>query len=106
MDKKSKLIIAFLTPALSAGLTFASAPEVSGKITHEEAQYTNNLGSLTKYQALGSSSGHGKDSFKSETSARIFIDGALEDESGPTYHVELQAFNDGDAVDNLDSNES
>jgi hypothetical protein len=105
MNKKNKLLISLVASTFSAGLVSAS-PEVTAKITHESAKYTKELGSLAKTKALGSSSGHGKDTFKSETSARIYIDGALEDEAGSTYHVELQGFHDGDAVNNLDSNEA
>ena len=105
MNKKNKLLISLVASTFSAGLVSAS-PEVTGKITHESAKYTKELGSLTKNQALGSYAGHGKDNFKSETSARIYIDGELEDEVGSTYHIELQGFNDGDAVNNLDSNEA
>ena len=74
-------------------------PEVSGKITHESASYTSSG------TTIGAASSHGKDNFKSETNARIYVDGALEDEAGSTYHVELQGFHDGEAINNYDSNE-
>jgi len=81
--------------------------QVSGKITHEYAEYTDTKEPLTRHQPLGlETDSRGADGFKSETSARIFIDGALDDESGSTYHIELQGFNDGEALANYDSNES
>ena len=104
--KTKNLKLAFAVSAIMSSSAAFTEAEVTGKIIHESAKYTKELGSLAKTKALGSSSGHGKDIFKSETSARIFIDGDLEDlREGATYHVELQAFNDSKAGSNQDGNE-
>jgi len=103
--RNTKLYITVLSAALSSSLTFAE-PTVSGKFTYENATYTKDKAATTVNQAFGADSARGKDTFKSEASARIYIDGDLEDEAGSTYHVELQAFNDGEAVSTHDGNEA
>jgi len=93
-----KLYSAVFSAFFATGLTFAE-PEVSGKITHESASYTKS-GTST-----GATTSHGTDNFKSETSARVYIDGEVEAISeGSSYHVELQAFNDADAVSSYQNN--
>jgi len=74
-----------------------SETEISGKIVHESATFTK-TGST-----IGASSAHGKDHFKAETSARVYIDGGINDDS--TYHVEVQAFNDNKAIDDYKTSE-
>jgi hypothetical protein len=76
-------------------VAFAEA-EVTGKIVHETAKFTN-AGST-----IGAAAAHGKNVFKSETSARIYIDGEVSDDA--TYHVELQGFRDSKALSGYDSN--
>jgi len=95
--KNLKIVIAsiFITQGLQA-----AAPEVSGKITFENAKYSNELG-----KTVPQSSNHGTDNFKNELSARIYLDGQL-GESGDSYHVEVQAFNDSKGIGKYDSNES
>jgi len=102
---RNKIYVSVLSATLISGLATAE-PEVTGKITYERADYTNARSALGVNDALGSANARGKDTFKSETSARIYVDGALEDEAGSTYHLELQAFRDGKAVNTYDSNES
>jgi len=96
---RNKLYASVLSATLLAGPVLAE-PEVTGKITHESARFTETGTSI------GDSTSHGKDNFKAETSARIYIDGALEDEAGSTYHLELQAVTDSKAVSGLDTSEA
>jgi len=103
--KNKKLYISIFSSALVSGFAYADA-QVTGKITHEYSEYAESRDIITKNEVLGSASSRGADAFKSETSARIYIDGEFDDDMGSTYHVELQGFNDGEAVTNFDSNES
>jgi len=102
---RRKIYTSVLSATLISGLAIAE-PEVTGKITYERADFTNARSALSVNDALGSANARGKDTFKSEASARIYVDGNLEDEAGSTYHLELQAFRDGKAVNTYDSNES
>jgi len=103
---KKKIYISILSTFLVSGIAHSSI-EVSGKLTHESASYVDSKGAKTKNQALGSSNERGKGGLKEETSARIYLDGTLEDIAGDsTYHVELQAFHDGKAVSNFVNSES
>jgi len=96
--RNSKLYSAVFSAIFATGLTYAE-PEVSGKITHESASFTKS-GTST-----GATSSHGTDNFKSETSARVYVDGEIEAISeGASYHVELQAFNDADAISSYQNN--
>jgi len=95
-NKKITLSIA-LAAVFSSSVAFAEA-EVTGKIVHESANFTNS-GST-----IGAESAHGTDSFKQETTARIFIDGDATDNA--TYHVELQGFTDGKANGDFKNNEN
>jgi len=97
--KNISLYKSILSTALISGIALAE-PEVTGKITLESASFTNSGSSI------GSTTSHGKDNFKNQISARVYIDGNLEDEAGSTYHVELQGFNDSKAVGSHDGNES
>jgi len=94
-----KLYSTVLSTIFVAGLA-NSEPQVTGKITHEAASYTRSGANI------GTTTSHDKDTFKSETSARVYIDGDLEDERGSTYHVELQGYHNGEAVSGLDGSES
>jgi len=97
MKKQNLILSAALAAVFSASTVFAEA-EVTGKIVHESAKFT------TSGTTIGAASAQNKDYFKQETSARIFIDGEASDSA--TFHVELQAFKDGKATTNYDSNES
>ena len=97
--KNISLYKSVLSTVLISGIALAE-PEVTGKITLESASFTNSGSSI------GSTTSHGKDNFKNQISARVYIDGNLEDEAGSTYHVELQGFNDSKAVGSHDGNES
>ena len=95
-----KLYSAVFSAVFASGLTFAE-PEVSGKITHESSSFTES-GTST-----GATTSHEKDTFKSETSVRLYLDGGIDRiNEGATYHVELQAFNDSEAISDYDGNES
>ena len=100
MKKQNLILSAALAAVFSSSVVFAEA-EVTGKIIHESAKFTESG------TTIGAASSHGKDVFKTETAARIFIDGDLEDvREGATYHVELQAFNDSKGIGDYDGNES
>jgi len=94
-NKKITLSIALAT-VFSASTTFAEA-EVTGKIVHESASFTDSG------TTIGAASAHGSDVFKSETAARIFIDGEASDNAA--YHVELQGYTNGDANGDYKNNE-
>ena len=96
--KKTNITLSIaLAAVFSSSVAFAEA-EVTGKIVHESAKFT------TSGTTIGAATAQNKDYFKSETSARIFIDGDATDDA--TYHVEIQAFKDGKAGTDYDSNES
>jgi hypothetical protein len=105
--KKTNITLSIaLAAVFSSSVAFAEA-EVTGKIVHESASFTNpGMGIGAATDALQTADSHGQDVFKSETSARIYIDGAADQVTeGATYHVELQAFTDGEGVGKFDSNE-
>jgi len=99
--KKTNITLSIaLAAVFSSSMAFAEA-EVTGKIVHESAKFT------TSGTTIGAATAHGKDAFKQETSARIYIDGAADElQEGATYHVELNLMKDGKATTNYDSNES
>jgi len=100
MKKQNLILSAALAAVFSSSVVFAEA-EVTGKIVHESAKFTK------EGTTIGAASANGKDVFKTETSARIYIDGDAEElQEGATYHVELQAFKDGKAGSNFDGNEA
>jgi len=100
MKKQNLILSAALAAVFSASTAFAEA-EVTGKIVHESAKFT------TAGTSAVAATAHGKDVFKQETSARIYIDGAADElQDGATYHVELNLMKDGKATSNYDSNES
>ena len=94
---KKSIYIAIFTATALINSQAISETEISGKIVHESATFTK-TGST-----IGASSAHGKDHFKAETSARVYIDGGINDDS--TYHVEVQAFNDNKAIDDYKTSE-
>ena len=97
MKRKNITLSIALAAVFSASTAFAEA-EVTGKIVHESASFTDSG------TTIGAASAHGTDVFKSETSARIFIDGEASENA--TYHVELQGFNDGQANGDYQNNEN
>ena len=102
---KSKLYLTVFTAALASNITYAE-PTVTGKITHESAKFTGN-GNLIGNTSTGAVIPASKDVFKSETNARIYVDGELpEITDETTYHFELQAYTDSQAISAYDSNES
>jgi len=107
MKKQNLILSAALAAVFSASTAFAEA-EVTGKIVHESAKFTNagiGIGAATTSTQTANS--HGKDVMKTETSARIFIDGDAEElHEGSTYHVELNLMRDSKGVDKYDGNES
>ena len=106
--KKTNITLSIaLAAVFSSSVAFAEA-EVTGKIVHESAKFTNagiGIGAATTWNQTANS--HGKDAFKTETSARIYIDGDAEAmQEGVTYHVELNLMRDSKGVDKYDGNES
>jgi len=124
MKKNNLILSAALAAVFSTSTVFAEA-EVTGKIVHESGFYSNagstigDFGTTTyngdavggdPYQGLtttGTPVNANRDAFKSETSARIFIDGTADElQDGATYHVELNLMKDSKGVGKYDSNES
>jgi hypothetical protein len=99
--KKTNITLSIaLAAVFSASTAFAEA-EVTGKIVHESAKFT------TSGTTIGAATAHGKDTFKQETSARIYIDGeANEVSDGSTYHIELNLMSDSKGIGKYDGNES
>jgi len=98
--KNFKLITLVTAATVMTNYAIAEA-EITGKITHESASFIQS-GTTT-----GAAKTHGGgDNFKSETSARFYVDGEIGDDAGSTYHAELQAYSNGEAVtDNKDNEE-
>ena len=107
MKKQNLILSAALVAVFSASTAFAEA-EVTGKIVHESAKFTTSgigIGAATTSTQTADS--HGKDVMKTETSARIYIDGDAEAmQEGATYHVELNLMHDSKGVGKYDGNES
>ena len=106
--KKTNITLSIaLAAVFSSSVAFAEA-EVTGKIVHESGKFTNagiGIGGATTWNQTANS--HGKDLMKSETSARIYIDGDADQlQEGATYHVELNLMKDSKGVGDYDSNES
>jgi len=100
MKKQNLILSAALAAVFSSSIAFAEA-EVTGKIVHESAKFT------TSGTTIGAATAHGKDVMKTETSARIYIDGEAEAmHEGATYHVELNLMRDSKGVGKHDGNES
>jgi hypothetical protein len=106
--KKTNITLSIaLAAVFSSSVAFAEV-EVTGKIVHESAAFTSagqGIGATTTWNQNIDT--HGQDVMKTETSARIYIDGESDElHEGSTYHVELQGFIDGEGVDKYDGNES
>jgi hypothetical protein len=106
--KKTNITLSIaLAAVFSSSVAFAEA-EVTGKIVHESAKFTTSgigIGAATTSTQTANS--HGKDLMKSETSARIYIDGEADQlQEGATYHVELNLMKDSKGVGKYDGNES
>jgi len=100
MKKQNLILSTALAAIFSSSVAFAEA-EVTGKIVHESAKFT------TTGTTIGAAAAHDKDVFKTETSARIYIDGAADElQDGATYHVELNLMRDSKGVGKHDGNES
>jgi hypothetical protein len=101
MKKHNITLSIALATIFSSSVAFAEA-EVTGKIVHESAAFTDSG------TTIGAASSHdGTDIFKSETAARIYIDGEADALSeGTTFHVELQAFTDTRAHGSSKTHES
>jgi len=99
--KKTNITLSIaLAAVFSSSMAFAEA-EVTGKIVHESAKFT------TSGTTIGAAAAHGKDVMKTETSARIYIDGEIDEvNEGSTYHVELNLMRDSKGVGKHDGNES
>ena len=106
--KKTNITLSIaLAAVFSSSVAFAEA-EVTGKIVHESAKFTTSgqgIGATTTWNQTADS--HGKDVMKTETSARIYIDGDADKlQEGATYHVELNLMKDSKGVGKYDGNES
>ncbi len=109
MKKNNIKLSLALAAVFSSSVVFAEV-EVSGKIVHESAVFDargNTIGSWANRTKTGDIQ-HGRGALmKSETSARIYIDGELDEvNEGATYHVELNLMRDSEGVDKYDGNES
>jgi len=96
------------TAILAAGFVNAE-PEISYKLIHESAAFANDgalIGATTTnaYSDSATTKHSSGDSFKSESSLKVYIDGEVA--SDKTYHVELNLMNDSEAVAGFDDNES
>ena len=121
MKKQNLILSAALAAVFSASTAFAEA-EVTGKIVHESGFFSEagttigdwgvsthaNLGLATQGMSTTTTPSHSKnDAMKRETSARIYVDGELNEVTdGATYHVELNLMTDGKGNSNYDSHES
>jgi len=121
MKKNNLILSAALAAVFSTSAVFAEA-EVTGKIIHESGFYStagsvigadgkathNNAGFANSGVSHASTPVHAKnDAMKTETSARIYVDGEIAEISdGATYHVELNLMTDGKGNSNYDSHES
>ena len=106
--KKTNITLSIaLAAVFSASTAFAEA-EVTGKIVHESAKFTTSgIGIGAATTAIQTADSHGKDYFKQETTAKIYIDDSIDElAEGATYHVELNLMKDGKALSAYDSNES
>ncbi|WP_428087150.1 hypothetical protein [Candidatus Thioglobus sp.] len=97
MKKQNLILSTALAAVFSTSAAFAEV-EITGEIVHESAKFTSSG------TTIGATSAQDKDVFKTETLARIYVDGDVTEDA--TFHVELQGFVDGKGVDNYDGNES
>ena len=103
--KKQNIKLSFALAAIfSSSVAFAEA-EVTGKIVHESAAFTQSGIGIGAATTLGQTAdSHGQDIFKMATHAKVFVDGDVSDSA--TYHVEINAFKDLESDAVFDSNES
>jgi len=110
--KKTNITLSIALAAVFSSSVALAEAEVTGKIVHESAVFESRGNTIGSYDDWRESRfgdiHHGKGGMlKSETSARIFIDGDSDEiHEGSTYHVELNGFHDGEALYDYDSNES
>ena len=102
MKKQNITLSLALAAVFSSSVAFAEA-EVTGKIVHESAFYTDSGEVIGAASATNTTAAHSRDLFKTATHAKVFVDGDVADS---TYHVEFNAFKDFDADGDYDSNES
>ena len=113
--KKTNITLSIaLAAVFSSSVAFAEA-EVTGKIVHESAAFTEAGSVIGADKRTATAAGYGDvsaphgsgDTFKRETSARIYIDGEADSiTDGATYHVELNLMTDGKGIGKYDGNES
>ena len=106
--KKTHITLSIaLAAVFSSSVAFAEA-EVTGKIVHETGKFTSSgIGIGAATTSSQSTASHGTDIMKSETSARIYIDGEADGlQEGATYHVEINLMKDSKGVGKYDSNET
>jgi hypothetical protein len=113
--KKNNITLSLALAAIFSASTAFAEVEVSGKIVHESAAFTKGGSVIGADNLEASASGYGEvshphgatDTFKRETSARIYIDGEADSiTDGATYHVELNLMTDGKGIGKYDGNES
>jgi len=112
--KKTNITLSIALAAVFSASTAFAEVEVTGKIVHESAVFTEAGTTIGADSATLNTTWtndpkpHSKnDVMKAETSARIYIDGdANEISDGATYHVELNLMTDGKGVGKHDSNDS
>jgi len=78
--------------------SFLDEWEIAGELKNESAVFTESgqgIGATTT--STQTTDTHGKDVYKSESSARIFINGDVGEE-GSSFHAELNLRNDGEAI--------
>ena len=114
MTNKNLALSLALAAVFSTSAAFAEV-EVTGKIVHESAAFTNQGSVIGADNLEAGAAGYGTvshphasgDSFKRETSARIYIDGEADSiTDGATYHVELNLMTDGKGIGKYDGNQS
>jgi len=95
---KRNLIFSAVLLATSAA---SAQVEVSGKYTHESANYTE------QGTNIGDTISHNQDGFKRENSVRVYFDGELDNSVLPlgSFHVEVQGFMDESAIEAYTGNE-
>jgi len=102
----NKKIYTLIALASINSLHVYAQPEISGKITLESASFTNNGTSTGASSKSNVSTTHGEDNFKNEISARIYVDGQFNDSANSSYHLELQGYDNSEAIADYDNNES
>ena len=122
--KKQNLTLSIALAAIFSSSVVMAEVEITGKIVHETAFFTN-AGSVIGDKGISKITGSGmtndyrgvttsptpahkkNDIFKSETIARILIDGEADEiADGATFHVELQGYVNNKSTSNYKNNES